>query len=416
MVLGPNIFIYIFLFITLYFESFLLVTLLSGPARKQRKRNICISNHMPSTAVIVPCWDEENTIAVTVDSLLALKYPDGKLSIILVDDGSTDGTADVLESYAHYSRIKILKKEHAGKYAALNAGIKMAGDVEIIGCLDADSFVEPESLRIAVPCFERPEVMANTLALSVHAPKNIIQHIQYAEYLFGITMRHVLASINGLYVTPGPFSLYRMEVFKKIGYFTKAYLTEDMEMALRMQRAHMVIENSPHARVYTKAPATMSMLIKQRVRWTTGFLKNMLFEYRDLIGNPHYGIFGMGILPLAILSIFAGAGFFVFFILQIVFNIVHVISIYRGIPLSYIFTPHTFNFLFSFPITVIFLTSIVLLSMTVMFMVIGKRMSNIPGNLTAGTITYILFYWILSPLWLARSVLDTITNTNRSWR
>ncbi|HEC94049.1 MAG TPA: glycosyltransferase [Candidatus Kaiserbacteria bacterium] len=411
---GPNTITYVSFFIALYFESFLLVTFLSEPARKRRltERN---SNTAPSVAIIVPCFNEENTIASTTESLLKLEYPKENLSIILVDDGSTDNTANVMARYARHPRIFIHTKENGGKHTALNAGIRIAKDADIIGCLDADSFVEPDALGFAITAFDRPEVMATTSAMSVHAPKNLIQHMQYAEYIFGITMRHILSSMNSLYVTPGPFSLYRMEVFKKIGYFSHGYQTEDMEMALRMQKAHMLIENSPRVRVYTKAPSTITALIKQRMRWTSGFLRNMLFEYRGLIGNPRYGVLGIGVLPLSIFSIITVAGLFLFSVFQIISNMIHMFIVSRGIPLSYILTPHTFDW-FYFPITTLLLVGIVLMSMTIIFMIIGKQISRTPGKLTKSTASYILLYWIISPIWLVRAIADTITNTHHTWR
>ncbi len=411
---GPNTITYVSFFIALYFESFLLVTFLSEPARKRRltERN---SNTAPSVAIIVPCFNEENTIASTTESLLKLEYPKENLSIILVDDGSTDNTANVMARYARHPRISIHTKENGGKHTALNAGIRIAEDADIIGCLDADSFVEPDALGFAITAFDRPEVMATTSAMSVHAPKNLIQHMQYAEYIFGITMRHILSSMNSLYVTPGPFSLYRMEVFKKIGYFSHGYQTEDMEMALRMQKAHMLIENSPRVRVYTKAPSTITALIKQRMRWTSGFLRNMLFEYRGLIGNPRYGVLGIGVLPLSIFSIITVAGLFLFSVFQIISNMIHMFIVSRGIPLSYILTPHTFDW-FYFPITTLLLVGIVLMSMTIIFMIIGKQISRTPGKLTKSTASYILLYWIISPIWLVRAIADTITNTHHTWR
>ncbi len=411
---GPNTVTYISFFIALYFESFLLVTFLSDPARKRRLA-VGTTGTVPNVAIIVPCFNEESTIAGTTDSLLTLEYPKENLSIILVDDGSTDNTASIMAHYINNPQIRICTKENGGKHTALNAGIKIAKDADIIGCLDADSFVEPDALKFAISAFNKPEVMATTSAMSVHMPKNFIQHMQYAEYIFGITMRHILSSVNSLYVTPGPFSLYRMEVFKKIGYFSHGYQTEDMEMALRMQKAHMIIENSPRVRVYTKAPATISTLIKQRMRWTSGFLRNMLFEYRGLVGNPHYGVLGIGVLPLSIFSILTVSGLFIISVFQLLSSIVHMFIVSRGIPISYILIPHTFDW-FYFPVTTLLLVGIVLISMTVVFMILGKQISHTPGKLTKSTLSYLLLYWIISPIWLVRAVADTITNTRHTWR
>ena len=189
------------------------------------------------------------------------------------------------------SAVRIIRKENGGKHTALNAGIA-ATRAEIVGCLDADSFVEPSALREIVACFDNPRVAAATAAMSVHKPKNILQHMQNAEYTFGITLRHAFASVNGLYVTPGPFSFYRRSIVEKLGGFRYGHQTEDMEMALRIQHAGYKIENAPRARVYTKAPDTILELIRQRTRWTSGFLRNILNEYRHLIFSRRHSALG----------------------------------------------------------------------------------------------------------------------------
>src|SRR3989344_9502939 len=335
--MSPEMLAYPFLFIAIFFESFVLVTLLSKPAREARSRTLSAST--PSVAIIVPCWNEASTIGATCDSLLALDYPKDKLEIILVDDGSTDTTREAMSRFKEHQQIHIIHKENGGKHTALNAGIATTS-AELVGCLDADSFVEPDALREIVSCFYNPNVVAATAAMSIHKPKNILQHMQKAEYTFGITLRHAFASINGLYVTPGPFSFYRRNIVEKLGGFRYGHQTEDMEMALRIQHAGYEIENAPRARVYTKAPSTISKLMNQRTRWISGFLRNILGEYRGLIGSRNHGVLGMLILPSAILSV--ASGILIFFLMLFLFakNAVAAFEIRSGIPLSYAFLPH----------------------------------------------------------------------------
>ena len=163
--------------------------------------------------------------------------------------------------------------------------------------------------------------------------------MQSAEYFFGITTRHTLASVNGLYVTPGPFSFYRRSVIDELGGFRHGHQTEDMEMALRIQQAGYEIENTPHARVYTKAPNTISGLIKQRTRWTTGFIRNITGEYRGLIGDRSHGALGMLVLPCALMAIVSGILLFLLAIFTASKNLLAALEIRAGIPLSYILTP-----------------------------------------------------------------------------
>lgn len=405
--------LYPFLFITIFFESFLLIVFLSTPARKSRER--LLSTKTPQVAVIVPCWNEESTIERTIASLLALEYPQEKLSIILVDDGSTDNTYAVMQRFAHNPQVHILQQENGGKYTAVNAGIEKARGAEFIGCLDADSFVDKGALREIISCFEDAEVMAATASMSVHQPQTVMQRIQYVEYLLGISMRHIFSVVNSIYVTPGPFSFYRPEVFEKIGAFRHGHLTEDMEMALRMQRAGYRIENAIRARVYTKAPATFGKLFKQRVRWITGFLRNVLYDYRDLIGNQRHGALGLIILPISLISIVFAIFIFVSIVIQIVKNSLGVLSIIGEVPLTYIFTHYPLHWLYA-PYSVSIVLGVVLMSIVLLLVTVGKRASQTPGALLPNVLLYVGLYTFLSPLWLMRSVADVTRGAKNTWR
>jgi peptidoglycan-N-acetylglucosamine deacetylase len=411
--MSPEVLAYPFLFIAVFFESFVLVTLLSKPARTARARRP--GAETPTVAIIVPCWNEEDTIATTCESLLALDYPKEKLELILVDDGSTDATPKVMARFAGNPQIKIIRKENGGKHTALNAGVAVTS-AEFIGCLDADSFVDPSALREIIPCFADKNVAAVTPAMSVHQPKNILQHMQDAEYAFGITFRHVFASVNGLYVTPGPFSFYRRDTVNELGGFRYGHHTEDMEMALRIQQAGYAIENAPHARVYTKTPHTISGLLKQRTRWTSGFLRNVLGEYRGLVANSRYGVLGMLVLPTAIIAVGGGILLFLLMIFESSRNIIAAIEIRAGIPLSYILSQHGSFDLFYFPTNFYMFLGIATLIASFALIIIGKRISKTPGNLLYGMISYTVLYGFIVPFWLIRATSDVAFGKHRSWR
>ncbi|MBU6214393.1 glycosyltransferase [Patescibacteria group bacterium] len=411
--MGVETLTYPFLFIAIFFESFLLVTFLSKPARASRAKSIAPT--APNVAVIVPVWNEETTLAGTIDSLLALDYPAEKLSIILVNDGSTDATPAVIDRFAHHPQITALHKENGGKFSAMNLGVEHARGAELIGFLDADSFVAPDSLREIVAAFDASRVAAVTASMAVHEPQTFMQRMQYAEYTLAITLRHVLASLNGLYVTPGPFSFYRRSVLAELGPFKHAHLAEDMEMAMRLQRAGYAIGNAIRARVYTKSPPTLPKLVKQRVRWTTGFLRNILFDYRDLIGIRKNAVLGMFVLPLALITIGGGIFIFMFSMTQILFEGLHTLSIVQAAPLSYAFVWRPFSW-YDVPATAPELLGVALLVVTLGWMVVGKRLSRIPGKLAPNLLAYLAFYWIVAPLWLIRSVSDVARGARTTWR
>ncbi|MGD0328344.1 MAG: glycosyltransferase [Minisyncoccia bacterium] len=404
---------YPFLFIAIFFESFVLVTLLSKPARTARARRP--GTETPSVAAIVPCYNEATTVAATCDSLLALDYPKEKLEIILVDDGSTDATPEIMARFAKYPQVQIIRKKNGGKHTALNAGVAVT-HAKIIGCLDADSFVESDALREIIFCFRNPHVAAVTAAMSVHKPGNILQHMQNAEYAFGIALRHAFASVNGIYVTPGPFSFYRRAIVERLGGFRYGHQTEDMEMALRIQRAGYAIENAPHARVYTKAPSTLRGLIKQRTRWVSGFLRNVLGEYRCLIVNRRRGALGMLVLPSALIAIVSGILLFALILFRGIQYFITAIEVRVGVPLSYALLPHGPFDLFYFPASFYLFLGLVTLAASLFLITVGRRISKTPGNMVLDLISYTLIYGFVVPLWLIRATSDVALGKRRDWR
>jgi cellulose synthase/poly-beta-1,6-N-acetylglucosamine synthase-like glycosyltransferase len=405
---------YPFIFIAIFFEVFLLVTFLSHPARERRAR--ARTERTPHIAIIVPCWNEENTIKGTVDSLLALEYPKDKLEIVLVNDGSTDNTKTVMDTYIGHPHISVIHKENGGKHTAMNLGIERSVQAEYVGCLDADSYVAPDALREIVTYFDNPEIGAVTAAMSVWDPKTLLERMQNADYIHGITLRHVVSSLNGLYVTPGPFSFYDRKVILELGGFRKGHNTEDLEMALRLQDAGYIIENAPRARVYTKTPKTVRSLVKQRTRWTTGFLRNVIYDYRHMIGNPKFGTLGLLILPLGLLANISGILMFLTLIYTTGQWLWSKYMIISGVPLSYALTPrHTFDWFF-LPASFVAVLSFIMLIGAVTTMLIGKHISRTRGGLFVGIVMYVTFYTVIAPMWLIRSMYDLVTGTRRAWR
>jgi cellulose synthase/poly-beta-1,6-N-acetylglucosamine synthase-like glycosyltransferase len=404
---------YPFLFITVFFEVFVLVTFLSRPARERRSKTVAQST--PKVAIVVPCWNEETTLAGTVESLLALDYPKKKLSLILINDGSTDGTASVMEQFAKHPQITSLHKENGGKFTAMNLGIAHAADADLIGFLDADSMVAPDSLREIVTAFEEPGIDAVTAALSIHKPRTLLQRMQYAEYMLAMTFQHVFASLNGLSVTPGPFSFFRRSIFANIGMFKHAYLAEDMEMAMRMQRAGLRISNAIRARVYTKGPPTLPKLMKQRTRWITGFLRNVFFDYRDLLGNQKNKALGMFVLPFSIIAIGGAIILFLYSAVQLISQSFHAFSLAQSVPLSYALSLHSFSWLY-FPVTISSLFCILLIISNFFLMAIGKNLSKTPGNLVTNGVLFFLLYSLIAPFWLIRAVSDVALGVRTTWR
>jgi cellulose synthase/poly-beta-1,6-N-acetylglucosamine synthase-like glycosyltransferase len=168
--------------------------------------------------------------------------------------------------------------------------------------LDADSFVDKYALMRMMGYFENPAVMAVTPSMKVWNPKTILQKIQFAEYLFGIYLRKAAAYLGCIHVTPGPFSAYRKSFFNRYGGYEEGNLTEDIEVALRIQKHNFLIENARDAYSYTIAPSRFGPLFNQRVRWYLGFINNC-WKHRQLFSR-RYGALGVFFLPSAFISVF----------------------------------------------------------------------------------------------------------------
>ena len=300
-------------FSALYVAVFWLIVLIEEWARKEEEVD---SDYEPAVSIIIPAYNEEEHVAECIQSVLDMDYPREKLEVIVVNDGSTDGTLAECRKFKDKIKLINLKKNSGSKAVPLNKGLAVASG-EIFGGLDADSYVTPEALKRMLPHFAEREVAAVTPALKVSRPKNLLQKLQWFEYLFAILLRKLMSLINCIYVTPGPFSLYRREVVKKLGGFDEKNITEDMELALRLQAHHYKIKNAVDAYVLTSAPADGRGLYAQRRRWYYGLIYNSV-KYKNIFFNPEYGDFSI-LMPLNVMSVLvlmASTGLFAYYLIK----------------------------------------------------------------------------------------------------
>jgi len=162
--------------------------------------------------------------------------------------------------------------------------------------------VVPDALRHIMHKFSDPTVMAVTPSTVIWKAQTLIQKMQRAEYHYGNLIRYAMSMMHAIHIAPGPFSFFRKEVFDTIGNYKHAHNTEDMEIAMRMQKNQLKIVHAPRAVVYTSSPNTIKKLYKQRVRWVSGFLGNLI-DYRKMLFNKKYGDLGLVVLPMALISI-----------------------------------------------------------------------------------------------------------------
>ncbi len=402
----PDVIFYILTFFAVYIQVFLIVTFLEKRKNIEiRKDNITLP-YYPQVSIIVPCYNEEKTVKRTVESLLALHYPQDKLQIMLIDDGSRDNTFLVLESFKNFPNIDVYKKENGGKHTAMNFGISKARG-QFIGGLDADSFVHPEALNRMMTYFQKDSsAMAVCPAVIAYEPKNLIQKAQRADYNFGIFMKKVQSFIGAVYVTPGPFSIYRKEVFENIGPFRKAHNTEDQEIALRMQKNHYKIEHCPDAYVYTVTPNTVAKLYRQRVRWIYGFLKNVQ-DYKELLFKKKYGNIGFFALPAGIISIISVIYISLMFVYQIITFTIHKITEFKIIGFHNFF--HMGNFsLFYINTSLINIVAVLLAVTLITSLLIGQNMAEGKMRPNMSIVYFYILSFTVAPFWLGKALYNVI--------
>ncbi len=403
---------YPFLFLSMFFQVLLLESFFEN-RKKIKDEELFDIEIYPSVTIVVPCWNEEKTLGATLDSLLSLDYPKDKLSIFVVDDGSKDNTLSIAKDFEkrYPNQIKAITKNNGGKHTAVNLALNNCTS-DLFGCLDADSFVDGKALKTIVSYFERNKsAKAVTPCIHIRNPKTIIQRMQAIEYLMGVFLRKSFGQLDAIQVTPGPFSIFKREVFSVIGEYRKAHNTEDYEITLRMHKAHFKIMNSHKALVYTVGPATARGFFFQRLRWARGFLENSL-DYRELFFKKEYGNFGMFTLPVAFLFVFYGL--YAAFYMAYLFVSHWIDVVQRWLTVGFHFRMPIFD-LFYFNTAVITFVSMVMLTMFLLTLYISSVLSDDKQEFYRNFPIFFVLYPLFVPLFLARAVFDTFTNRKNEW-
>ncbi len=400
------------LFVSLYLEVFLLITYFElKDIEKEKDKEIKELSIFPSVTILVPVWNEQSTVIKTINSILSLNYPKDKLSLYIIDDGSTDNTWETIQEFKDHEQITILKKENGGKHTALNHALTFVKS-DLVGCLDADSFVDQNALLKIVSKFEDTTLMAVTPSIKIQNPHGILGNLQKAEYIFGVFLRKVLAHLDAIYITPGPFSIFRREVFDIVGPYKKAHNTEDMEIAMRMQKHGMRIGNAHDAFVYTVAPTTLYKLYKQRLRWVYGFLKNAI-DYRDMFFKPKHGNLGVMILPAAGFSVLSTMYFFG----STIWGFVHDSYLFIEKILTIGFHFNGFNFdLFYLNTDVIFFVSAIAVLGTVFIIVTARSLAEEKTKFGIDSALFMMLYTVVAPIWMSRAIYNVIFSRDTKWR
>ncbi|HEX8959152.1 MAG TPA: bifunctional polysaccharide deacetylase/glycosyltransferase family 2 protein [Solirubrobacterales bacterium] len=251
----------------------------------------------PPVSIVVPAFNEAEVIESAVRSLAGSDYPE--LEVLVVDDGSTDGTGEIARALG-LERVRVLLEENRGKPGALNAGIAAARH-ELIVTVDADTVFEAETLRRLVQPFRDERVGAVAGNTKVGNRRRLLGRWQHIDYVMGFNLdRRLYDVLQCMPTVPGAIGAFRRAALDAVGRFSGATLAEDTDITIALGRAGWRVVYAEDARAFTETPATLSALWRQRYRWSYGTMQAVWKHKRAVLerGEGRIGRVGIPYLML----------------------------------------------------------------------------------------------------------------------
>ncbi|MEV4352204.1 bifunctional polysaccharide deacetylase/glycosyltransferase family 2 protein [Actinoplanes sp. NPDC049596] len=286
----------------------LLLLLATRHARQRRKRGWSWGDPVVEpVSVIVPAYNEKEGIEAAVRSLAGGDYP--AIEVVVVDDGSTDGTAALVEQM-RLPNVRVVRVPNGGKSNALNTGVALAKH-DLIVTVDGDTIFEPDSIRELVQPFADPRVGAIAGNVKVGNRERMVAAWQHIEYVIGFNLDRRLYEVLGCMPTvPGAIGAFRREALAQVGGVSDETLAEDTDVTIALLRAGWKVVYAEKARAWTEAPATLEQLYRQRYRWSYGTMQAMWKHRQALwdkgpsgrfgrVGLPFLALFGVALPMLA---------------------------------------------------------------------------------------------------------------------
>ncbi len=250
---------------------------------------------LPPVSVIVPAFNEEVGIAAAIRSLASSDYPDFEL--VVVDDGSTDGTAGVVAAIDD-PRVRLIRQANAGKPVALNTGVAAARH-DIVVMVDGDTIFEPDTIRNLVGPLEDPLVGAVSGNTKVGNRGGLLGRWQHIEYVIGFNLdRRMYDVMQCMPTVPGAIGAFRRQALDQVGGVSSDTLAEDTDLTMAIHRAGWRVVYEESARAWTEAPSSLRELWRQRHRWCYGTMQSMWKHRGALRERNGLGRFGLPYLLL----------------------------------------------------------------------------------------------------------------------
>ncbi|KAA9153637.1 glycosyltransferase [Amycolatopsis acidicola] len=251
-------------------------------------------------SVIVPAYNEKECIEDTIRSLLASDHP---VEIIVVDDGSTDNTAELARGIGHPA-VRVIEQRNGGKASALNTGIAAARH-ELIVMMDGDTVFEPTTVGRLVQPFADPEVGAVAGNAKIANRRGLLGKWQHIEYVMGFNIdRRVYDSLRCMLTVPGAVGAFRRRALLEVGGVSDDTLAEDTDLTIALSRKGWRVVYEERARAWTEAPSKIRQLWMQRYRWCYGTIQSMWKHRRAIFQKGPSGRIGRwGLLHLALFQV-----------------------------------------------------------------------------------------------------------------
>jgi cellulose synthase/poly-beta-1,6-N-acetylglucosamine synthase-like glycosyltransferase/peptidoglycan/xylan/chitin deacetylase (PgdA/CDA1 family) len=291
----------LFMMITVIVGMLRLVVQVVGSWRHHRQSEIRRRGPMRSlglVSVIVPAYNEGANIAAAVRSIVNSDYPE--IEVIVVDDGSSDATADLVEGLG-LPGVSVVRQSNAGKPAALNNGLRHArGDLLVF--VDGDTVLEPETVSRLVQPLSEPGVGAVSGYPKVANRAGLLGRWQHLEYVVGFNLdRRMFAVARCMPTIPGAIGAFQRAALLDAGGVSAQTLAEDTDLTMTLTRSGWHVVYEPAAVAWTEAPATVRQLWRQRYRWSYGTLQVLWKHRHAVVERGPGGYLGRRCLPYLLL-------------------------------------------------------------------------------------------------------------------
>jgi cellulose synthase/poly-beta-1,6-N-acetylglucosamine synthase-like glycosyltransferase len=288
------------------------------------------SRFTPNVTVLVPARNEQHNIIQCLDSILSSKYPKCRLKVIIINDGSTDNTRDVVRSYitkTNRDRIRLIDQKNKGKAASLNYALKRYVKSPYVMCLDADSTLDKYAIYNEIQYFREKDVVAVAANVVINEQNTLLNLVQRFEYIISYSMKRAQNAYSIEYIIGGIGSMFRTKSLLQVGYYDTNTMTEDIDLSMKFVSRgsrQNKLAYAANAIAYTESVQDVKSLISQRFRWKYGRMQTFLKNKRTFFNsNPdHSKQLTLIMLPYALVQegLFLLEPFIILYLLYIIYE------------------------------------------------------------------------------------------------